>query len=726
MMFSFPTYFVPRLFSQPRRFFFHKKESFTLLALCLLTACSSKKNHQEDLGSLSSSLKQASSHKNSLPSSKAETYSTLQSREKTFFELLQQGAQNHTQLSIKHVVSLLEKKRFSQAESLVKKALFDDYKNPFLHFMNGLIYQQSTGKKALARQKLCQSAFKIAANASTGQRYHWIYLYFYALDALNKREYNTAKDILLQALLLQPTEPLLFYSMAYGAYGSGDFLLARDAINKAVSLDPNNLSFLRSAVLIYAALGENEEAEALFALYQERKLQDSQHQDVSSAGSKKSSHYQEQQDLLEKDFSQLRHWMNRGKLQPGFWQQASNPGDVSGESDSDLSQFLQGAISEGKDEEELPTSSAIPLLFEVIILKAAESRSYMSGVNIISRLNGVFNLTNNVERKLEGINGFAKGFNLTNNLTRQFGISELSYTLNILNQSNSTIWISSNSIVQAMVGKQSFFVVGEQYTGSSGSGITGGTMSTVDIGSKIELTPRFITKEGVVLVDFSITTSTLDRATPNVQDSISSQVIPVTGSNIQTTVKVRLGETIVLASLVSETKSRNYSGIPYLMRIFPLSLFTSQQLQSSEKRYMVFLIKPKLMNKDESFDQWCQEERSLSTMPGAIRQRLLDSGVLEEKPSCLPCLRSSRGTASVSLNKNQKPFSSSYCALKSALRQEENLRKKHDYIPPSSRFSFCTSTPEKAKNIEGLSPCKMTKETFGVMKELGFHNDEGF
>lgn len=115
-----------------------------------------------------------------------------------------------------------------------------------------------------------------------------------------------------------------------------------------------------------------------------------------------------------------------------------------------------------------------------------------------------------------------------------------------------------------------------------------------DVGVVVELTPR-VTFEGDVILDVMVENSTL--GTPI---TIAGQELPSFGSRrIQTRLRLRDGESNLLAGLLQERDRRILSGIPGLLRLPVLRNLFGNNFNSIDQTDIVMLLTPRIVRTQE-------------------------------------------------------------------------------------------------------------------------------
>jgi len=110
-----------------------------------------------------------------------------------------------------------------------------------------------------------------------------------------------------------------------------------------------------------------------------------------------------------------------------------------------------------------------------------------------------------------------------------------------------------------------------------------------EVGVILEVTPR-VNLGGRITLDLSQEVSEVDRSPTAVATAGNPAFI---NRNVQTTVTVQSGETLVLGGLISETKIQSNQGVPFLKDIPVLGALFSQTTDFTERQELIVLLTPR-------------------------------------------------------------------------------------------------------------------------------------
>lgn len=130
----------------------------------------------------------------------------------------------------------------------------------------------------------------------------------------------------------------------------------------------------------------------------------------------------------------------------------------------------------------------------------------------------------------------------------------------------------------------------------------GTTIKRAVLGLQLGITPQ-ISRDGIVTLHIVPTITRIQReeqvelpTSTTTTQSISNPVIDL--QELATTVRVREGDSVVLAGLISQIKTLDHEGLPLLSRIPLLKYFFKHMEQTRESRELVIFITPYIREVD--------------------------------------------------------------------------------------------------------------------------------
>src|SRR5262249_37332489 len=103
-------------------------------------------------------------------------------------------------------------------------------------------------------------------------------------------------------------------------------------------------------------------------------------------------------------------------------------------------------------------------------------------------------------------------------------------------------------------------------------------------------------EHGYVTLDVELIGSLLSDSQEQLQQLAEANtpiVFTINRSNVKTTIKVKLGETIFLAGTAERVEVNNTTGVPFLDQIPGIQYLFSQQTTLSSRRSVMYLITPR-------------------------------------------------------------------------------------------------------------------------------------
>jgi general secretion pathway protein D len=125
-----------------------------------------------------------------------------------------------------------------------------------------------------------------------------------------------------------------------------------------------------------------------------------------------------------------------------------------------------------------------------------------------------------------------------------------------------------------------------------------------DTGVILSVTPR-VNKNGLVQLDI---TQEVSNSVPTTTSGIDSPTIQQ--RRLSTTVVVKNGDTIALGGLITESKSKSKSGVPYLQRIPVLGALFRDTDNQTMRTELILLITPRVMRDDAEFQNVMDDLRN--------------------------------------------------------------------------------------------------------------------
>jgi general secretion pathway protein D len=184
---------------------------------------------------------------------------------------------------------------------------------------------------------------------------------------------------------------------------------------------------------------------------------------------------------------------------------------------------------------------------------------------------------------------------------------------------NSSIHVISRPRIQTSHAIPGSFFVGEtvpyitgftdySYLGAAAPS-TSSVIQQANVGFSLFVTP-YITPEGLVVMEIS-----QDFSTRGQDVIINNNPIPIiNGRNAESTLTVRDGDTIMMGGFISENRSRDRSGVPFLKDIPGLGALFRSRNDSNNRNELIVLMRARVLRSPEDAAVMAAQERA--DLPG--------------------------------------------------------------------------------------------------------------
>lgn len=494
----------------------------------------------------------------------------------------------------------VEKDDIQQASREINMALQVSPRKPVYHLINGLIYERMSGQGQEEQQGMAKAAYQAAYNLDPSQ---WINAYLLGLSELEDRQYLEAQFHLTDALTLNPTNPNIMYALAYASYHLKDLVVARAMLKKALTRCPKNQRFLRGMVMISAACGEFAQAKVYLKKYACLK-------DTSKTTS----------DALRQ---RIEDWESSYQNTPKL---TKIDGFVSVNSKPDGNEL---GAEQQQDQDEVDDITSI--FFDCYSLQHDEMETAFSGQNIMNVLQIILSssplvtVSRTLDRATYGDDspstvqgGWTKTFSM--------GIAAggLQYSLNLANARRVVTSVLSRPSIHTVLTKKATLLSGQNYTGGV-NGSVGSSAASIDAGIGLEITPVSLSPEGVLTMHVRFSGSFFSD-NPDLQKGFANQLVAVTRSRIETTVKAVIGQTVVIGGIYTKENSESENRTPVLGDIPIVQYFFGSKQTSSRVSSIIYLITARLGGSGQQLS--ALERKKLKKTREAVHARLKSRGLM--------------------------------------------------------------------------------------------------
>jgi general secretion pathway protein D len=480
--------------------------------------------------------------------------------------------------------------------------LYDAPNNGTVHYLNGLAYHLRAEEGDVNQYDLAESGYKksLELNASNDHAAFQLGRIMVA-----QKKYKEAQDYFAAALLINSKNSEVLYELANASYLAGDMRNANVAIDQYLKANPDKAIAQRAAALIAAAQGEGKKAETHLKKYQTLNKDSQQIQVVEARIEDWKKLHKTGRIMLaqaEDPIADMKKDIDTG----------SGPADAAAAAAPAAAAAIPGAASEAEEDKNM-------VVVDAIVMRVSESGATSKGNNILqnfsmtlapgthfyARAHGVGNTAAN---DFQGASIFppvpatanpvpAGTVNMGNEalavsrlFTQGISFGSVAYSLNIANATTTRVEIIGRPSLVAFMGKKaSFFSGTELALGLSGQ-FGGGNITKLPVGSTLEVTVTDI-KDDEVTLDVSLYGSALQN--PTLPNDVTKAYTLIDMSKVLTSVKVKLGETIMLGGINERNDQYNKDGMPGVQDIPVIQYLFSKETTTNNRKSVMYLMTPR-------------------------------------------------------------------------------------------------------------------------------------
>lgn len=462
----------------------------------------------------------------------------------------------------------LDNKDLQAASKAFNRALKFEPANPNLHFLNALTYHLQAAEGDASMLDMAKVGYDLALRYDASN--FWA-AYQLGQISFGEQRYREAQNAFAYALLYSDDNPVILRALAVASYYAQDLNTALGAIEKASELRPNDADIAYDSALINAAVGRSGKAKAELAVY---------------AGQPGKAN------TFRADYltSRIRDWGKFHRRTPGL-QLAQSTSDILGSKDTrqgitvDTNKSGKSAKLDDKDPTKANHKSMV--LVDVIIIRSEERIATSKGFNLLSGLSStlsgtLFSLSDTRTVNANAANTRASVYTIN----PSFSIST-SYSLNIFNDNFDKNEVLARPTLVALNNKKSEFFSGAvwhvELTGSAGSQ---GAVSSIPVGIKLEVTPKFWAADEVEL-KVSAARAFVESRAANANFNNFAQV---SKTLVTANVTMKFGDTLILSGLSEKETENLRDGVPFLQDIPIIQyLFSSENTLDFTKSVLILL-----------------------------------------------------------------------------------------------------------------------------------------
>ena len=507
------------------------------------------------------------------------------------------GQSSTIQDLVRKSISALEDQKLDEASRLINLALKLDITNPDLQFLNGLTYHLMGVAGDASKFNLAEQGYSQALKFDPGNlsaRYQMGLLY------MDQRRYSLAQGHFAAVALHRGDDPAVLYSLASASYYARDPKTSEAALKRLMAVAPNakdRPEVLKAAALSLAAMDDRAGALSFVSAYRKAVMDTQNVKGLEQRVGGWQSFYDSDAKVMMAQYGSNPY----GSSNDPYGDSQSNPygggadpyGSGAGNYGSGT-QDVQGVGVAGAQAGGFVDNSMV--VVDVVLIGTQEDVRNSRGVNLLNGLQLQFGdpLTGSVgfgynrTRTKDNIgSGLAQS---TQTITRQISIPAVTYSLNIANSVNANNQVLAKPSLVAQAGQTSEFFSGTEILAAAVSGGNGDSVSVQkEVGVKLAVTPEILPDDMIRLHVVAERTFLTDPS----NSVVFEFRLDTTKTNVNSTVTMKFGETLVLGGLSERETSKSADGVPGLMDIPGLSLLFSQRVKRQFERSVLILITPR-------------------------------------------------------------------------------------------------------------------------------------
>lgn len=505
---------------------------------------------------------------------------------------------NAIQTLVKQSVEAMERDELLEASRLLNLSLKLDITNPDLQLLNGLVYHLMGVRGDTSKFDLAQQGYEQSLKFNPGNlaaRYQLGLLY------ADRRQFAIAQGHFAAVALHRSRDPAVLYNLASASYYARDPKTAEAAITRLLEVNPEareQPKILKAGALILAAMDDREGARQFINAYSEVE------QDTRAL---RTAHYrvEDWQSFYDSDLeTNLRKVVDESNIvtediyatpidpNADYVAPYVDPNEPEYEDYSDSTTVEQSSIAEGNDG--FVDSSMV--VVDVVLIGTQEDIRNSRGINLLNGLQLQFG------DPLTGTPGFSFGkqqisdrlnTGLDEELvtrTRSISIPAVTYSLNIANSLDANNQVLAKPSLVAQNGQTSEFFSGTEILAAAVSGGNGDSVSVQkEVGVKLAVTPEILPSDMLRLHVVAERTFLTDPS----NSVVFEFRLDTTKTNINSTVTMKFGETLILGGLSERELSDSADGVPVLMDIPVLNYLVSTRTERQFERSVMILLTPR-------------------------------------------------------------------------------------------------------------------------------------
>ncbi len=487
---------------------------------------------------------------------------------------------NGIQALVRKSTEALQDGKLKEASRYINLALKLDITNPDLQFLNGLTYHMMGVRGDASKFELAEQGYLEALKFDSGNlsaRYQLGLLY------MDQRRYNLAQGQFAAVALHRGQDAAVLYSLASASYYAHDPKTADAALKQLMKVSPEAMrrpDILKAVALTLSAMDDRDGASEYAAAYYKVVADKGEGDELQQRIANWQSFYDSDAKVIQAQFAGNPYAAQNPYAQrPDPYGQQANPygantGQSTGAGFADPSMVVVDVVLIGT-QEDVREARGVNLL-KGLQLQFGDPVAGTAGYSI-SRTRTKDNLAS----------GLAQS---TQTITRLISIPAVTYSLNIANSLDANNQVLAKPSLVAQNGETSEFFSGTEILAAAVSGGSGDSVSVQkEVGVKLSVKPEILPDDQIRLHVVAERTFLTDPSSSVVFEFR----LDTTKTNVNSTVTMKFGETLVLGGLSERETSKTGDGVPLLKDIPVLNYLFSEKVKRQFERSVLILLTPR-------------------------------------------------------------------------------------------------------------------------------------
>ena len=502
------------------------------------------------------------------------------------------------------MLGLVAEARLAEASAVANAALKLDATNSSLHVLNGLVYHLMARHGDTSKADAAIEGYRSAIHFEPA---NWVAHEFLGLALFEKRAYRQALASFAEVLLHRPDDADTLLRAMAAAYLGGEPAVAcamADRLRQHASAAQDR-AFLRGSVLVYAACGDTEAAQAQRHRYLEGTVAGEERSRIDRRLGDWAHAHRQRVVAAPATLATTSEGLGRPTGAPGMLPvQFGPPPAPQGPGLPGLPppSGVPGMPGTPGGPEASPTvGSTLPasapssgsdrmVLVDVVMIRTEDAISTTKGVNLLSALTLQFGGAN-----LPGYSrvNTSQDSGTTTIVQRAITVPALTYSLNIANANKNLNEVLARPTITALEGVRSEFFSGTVLNAavvSGGNSFASGSVSVEKrYGVRLALLPQIL-ENGMVRLAIDASRTFLK---PPSSDIAFTYKLEISEILVNANVVMQLGDTLILSGLSERESTSVRDGVPVLQDIPVAQYLFSRKTQTEYQKSVLILITPR-------------------------------------------------------------------------------------------------------------------------------------